>query len=473
MNRLRFFLPLIFSLLLSPIFAEGGHEIKVKIKEFGNQDIILAYYFNKSMYVRDTVKADAQGLAVFTGSEPLPGGLYLFYLPNGKFFDVLISEGQNMSISTDTLDLIGNMSISGSEEAGLFLEYQRFIGQQQAKVNSLREEMAANAENQEALDVLNAKFEDLNKEVAAYWENAVTLYPGTFYATFIKAMQEPVIPDFELPEGTQNPDSILQAKRYFYYRDHYFDNIDFQDARLLRTPFFAHKIDNYMERMIVQVPDTVAKTSIDIIEKSRGNEEMFRFLVQLMYNRTNESKIMGMDAAMVALADKYYLAGETPWADEKFLENLRTRVGEIRPTLLGSLARNLKMENEQGQVFSLHEINAAVTILAFYEPSCGHCKKEIPKLYKEVFEKYRNKGVQVFAVYTMADREEWTGFINEHELFDWINVYDPYHQTRFRNFYDIRSTPMIYILDREKKIVAKRLDVEQMPGFLDHLLNKQ
>jgi thiol-disulfide isomerase/thioredoxin len=131
------------------------------------------------------------------------------------------------------------------------------------------------------------------------------------------------------------------------------------------------------------------------------------------------------------------------------------------------------MESIEGQIYSLNELNAEITIVAFFEPSCGHCKKEIPKLYRQVFEPYRSKGVQVFAVYTLADREEWTNFINEHELYDWINVYDPYHQTHFRDYYDIKSTPTIFILDREKKIIAKKLDVDQMPGFLDYVLSNK
>ena len=449
-----------------------GRNIKVSLDGYNNQDMILGYYYNKKMYVSDTSRIE-NGTAIFKHEDPLPGGLYLFYLPDGKYFDVLINDEQHFTIETDTTSLIGQMKITGSKESELFLEYQRFIEQQQRKVTELREAIKANENDQTKVEQLSTELEATNKKVADYWDNAIEQYPGTFYAQFIRSMKEPVMPEFEMPEGVENEDSLRQIKRYQFYRDHYFDNIDFTDSRLLRTPLFVQKLETYFDRMLIQMPDTVVKASIDIVERSRGTEEMFRFLVQFTFNKANESKIMGMDAAMVALAEKYYLSGEADWASEEFLENLATRVRDIKPTLIGKKAHDMQMESNTGQIYRLHELSAEITILVFFEPSCGHCKTSIPKLYKEVFEPYRSKGVQVFAVYSMADQEEWQSFIDTHELYDWINVYDPYHQTRFRNFYDIRSTPMIYVLDRDKKIAAKRLDVEQLPGFIDHLLKQQ
>jgi peroxiredoxin len=473
--------PSLFLIIIIHLFAASslaapaepdGYNIRVTLNELNNQDLILGYYYNKKMYVTDTSRIES-GTAVFKGEEPLKGGLYLFYLPSGKYFDVLINDEQHFTIETDTANLIGEMVITGSKESRLFLQYQHFIEEQQKKVNEIRAAIKANESDQAKVEELSRQLEATNKSVADYWDTAMEQNPGTFYAQFIKGMKDPVMPPLDIPEHVQNVDSFSQVKRYEFYRDHYFDNIDFKDDRLLRTPFFVQKLDTYFDRLLIQIPDTVAHAAINIIEKSRGNEEMFRFLVQYTFNKANESKIMGMDAAMVALAEKYYLSGQADWASEEFLEKLSTRVRDIKPTLIGKKAHDMQMESLTGEIFRLHEVSAPVTIVVFYEPSCGHCKTALPQLYSEVFEIYKDKGVQVFAVYSMADKEEWQTFIDTHELYGWINVYDPYHQTRFRNHYDIRSTPMIYVLDKEKKIAAKRLDVEQLPGFIDHLLKQQ
>ena len=115
-----------------------------------------------------------------------------------------------------------------------------------------------------------------------------------------------------------------------------------------------------------------------------------------------------------------------------------------------------------------HDVKAKLTILVFWDPGCGHCKKVIPKLY-ELYGKYKSKGVEVYAVCTVQDTTEWKNYIKEHHL-DWINVHDKYNYTNFHHIYDIYSTPVIYLLDDIKKILAKRLGVEDLEGFMERAL---
>jgi alkyl hydroperoxide reductase subunit AhpC len=119
--------------------------------------------------------------------------------------------------------------------------------------------------------------------------------------------------------------------------------------------------------------------------------------------------------------------------------------------------------------YGLHDVKAKYTILTFWDPDCGHCKKEIPKLY-ESYEKLKSFGAEVYAVATMPVEEvnKWTDFINQNKL-NWINVADPYHRSNFRFEYDIQSTPQIYVLDQDKKILAKRIAAEQVEDFVHHL----
>lgn len=456
---------------INPVNAQEGYNIDVKIKGFENQDAILGYYSNKNMYVTDTVPFNDHGIAQFKGKKPLPGGVYLIYLPNGKYFDIMIDKDQSFSLETDTTNLIGNLVVEGALDPKLFTEYQQFIHVEQSKATPLQEQIKAENDPDKKAE-LQAQLAKIDKEVKNYWKESVIKYPNTFFSAFIKGLQDPEAPEFVVPDHIQNRDSALQMMNYLFYSRHYFDHIDFADQRFLRTPYFAQKLDIYFDRMLIQDPDTLSQAAIRLIERSKTNKEMFQFVTQYLFNKFNDNKIMGMENAMVALADKYYLNGKAEWASEEFLDKLKKHIQAIRPTLIGKTAHDLRMESITGEVFRLHEINAPITILVFYEPSCGHCKKDIPKLYKTVFEPYRSKGVQTFAVYSLNDKEEWQDFINEHELFNWINVYDPHHETNFRNYFDIRATPMIYILDKDKKIVGKRLDIDQIPGFIDYLLKK-
>ncbi len=78
--------------------------------------------------------------------------------------------------------------------------------------------------------------------------------------------------------------------------------------------------------------------------------------------------------------------------------------------------------------------------------------------------------MEVLAVYTQQDKEEWENYINE-TGYDWINAWDPDQQTYFRYYYDVYTTPTLYVLDRNKTIVAKRIDMESLEQMMDQLLN--
>jgi hypothetical protein len=105
-----------------------------------------------------------------------------------------------------------------------------------------------------------------------------------------------------------------------------------------------------------------------------------------------------------------------------------------------------------------------------YEPGCSHCKEFVPKFHDQIYLKYKNKGLKVFAIYSMNKKDEWTDFLIQHKLFDWINVWDVQQTSRFKVLYDARKTPGVYVLDKNKNIIAKSMTVEQLDGLLNQEL---
>jgi thiol-disulfide isomerase/thioredoxin len=459
---------IIFILGLTLNINAQGYKIEVNVKGLKDTSLILGHYFNKKMYVSDTAIVNHEGQAIFEGQKALNGGIYLVYMPDKSYFDLMITDDQTFTVTTAGPNYIPSMSIKGATESQKFLDYQKYLFDKQTVAQSYQKELEMHKNNADSTKLIQEKQKNLNAEVQSYWNKTIAENPGTFLATFLHALQEIEIPEINIQEGTPQRDSIIQSKKYYYYKNHYFDNINLTDDRLLRTPFLAEKIDTYFTKTIIQIPDTISAESIKLIEKCRPNAEMFKYMVQYLFNMATESKQMGMDAVVVALGEKYYLSGDATWADAEFLKNLKERVDKIKPNLIGVTAHDMTLQSPTGEFYRLSEINAPFTILVFWEPSCGHCQKEIPKLHKEVWEKYSNTGIKIVAVYTQVDQTEWTKFIEEHQLGDWINVYDPYQHSRFRDYYDIYSTPVIYILDKDKKIIAKRIGTENIPGFLDH-----
>ncbi len=455
--------------------SKGIVDFDIKVENYAQKPVVLGYYFNSKMLVKDTVLTDNKCVAHFQRDSLYDEGLYIVHFPeNGAVFDMLMPAEQKFTLQCDTMPRAADrVTVKGNTALENFYAYQRYITGRQEEYANLTKEFRATGNDEKAKADIRKRFQEIDSLVKVHNEEVIAQNKDNFLSVFLKAIQDVEVPQFQYPSTyTQAQlDSARQVKGYYYYRAHFYDNFDMTDDRLLRTPFFSAKIDKYFKESVPQIPDTVAAEAFRLIEMCRPNKEMFRFFVSTMYNMTNQSKIMGMDAALVKIADRYYLSGEADWADPKFLEELRENVNGIRYTLVGLKAPDLRMPSITGEWFRLSEIDATYTILVFWEPSCGHCKKEVPKIKKELYDKYAQYGLKVFAVYCQIEVDPWKEFIEEHQLEEFINVYDPYGRSGFRQYYHIKSTPTIFVLDKDKTIVAKKLGVEQIDDFLAHELN--
>jgi peroxiredoxin len=175
---------------------------------------------------------------------------------------------------------------------------------------------------------------------------------------------------------------------------------------------------------------------------------------------------MGMDAVFVDLSESYYLSGDAYWADSALTAKISDRVARLKPNLLGNHAPSMVLVDTLMRPTSLYSLNADYFVLYFYDPDCGHCKKKTPVL-KELYDtKLKDMGVKVVAANIKKDVEKWKKYVKEQNL-NWINLADPNVRSNFRYEYNLETTPIIYVLDAQKKIIAKKLDVDQIEDFIN------
>jgi thiol-disulfide isomerase/thioredoxin len=259
---------------------------------------------------------------------------------------------------------------------------------------------------------------------------------------------------------------VKWIRNYIYNKDHYFDNIDLTDERLLRTPILYSKLDAFFTNVLIQAPDSINREIDKLIKKCSPDYKVFQFVSVYLFNHFRESEIMGHDAVMVKLADDIYLSGKADWVTKEFKDDLRKQIDLIRPNLIGKKAENIVMDSYKGIFVSLYDVEKDFTILYFWEPDCGHCKEATPKL-KVYYDKPKDYSLEVFAVCTTSDKAKWTRYIEDNKLI-WINGWDPKRSSHFDYYYNVQSTPTVYILDKNKKIIAKKLSVEEIGSFIDN-----
>ena len=455
----------IFSSTLAFAGNTDGYTIKIKVKGLKEgSTCTLANYYGEKQYIKDSAKVDSKGQVTFTGKEKFPQGIYLFVPSNRKYFDFIMDEKQNFSLETDTIDYVKDMVVKGSDENKYFYDYQKFMSLKQKQIEPIREQYRLSKSNADSAKLLQKQMTAIDDDVKNYKLNFIKNNPKTFIAKLFKAMEEPEIPEAPiLPNGKK--DSTFAFR---YYKAHYFDNMDFTDDRMLRTPIFHAHIKQYMDRLTAQIPDSINLEADYLIEKARPNPEMFKYMVWWITLTYESSKIMGMDAVFVHMVEKYYLTKQATWLDSTQYVKISERAAVLKPLLIGKYAPSINMVDTSGNRVSLYDVKAKYTVVIFWDHGCGHCKKEVPKLSDIYKTKLKQKGVEVYAIETENKPDEWKKFIREHQL-EWINVNEPddYNRAVTKKFYDIYSTPVIYLLDENKIIRGKRIEAEQLIDIID------
>jgi thiol-disulfide isomerase/thioredoxin len=465
-----------------------GYEIKVKINNLHDTTLLLGHHFATNLLPDDTIRVDKSGTGIFKGKEKLKEGMYFLYLPSRVIFDFLIGADQVFSMQTDTLDLLKYAVTNGSIDNEVFFNYQRFLMDKRKMQRDLQAKMQNLKDTSEAAKI-RKQLLAIDKEVMAEVNRIIEKNSGTFAATFVKATKEVEVPDFPRDAKGAVLDSMF---KYNYYRSHYFDNLDYTDVRLLRTPLYDEKFKFYFEKILPQIPDSLIADLDPLIEGSRKDPDLFRYVLVTFFNYYAQSQLMGHDAVFIHLAEKYYLP-EATWAGADFLKKLKDQIDKRKPLLIGQTAPDFQLVNVPfehflmakedtaaasdvyvGSFFNVNQVKAKYTILMFWEADCGHCQKSMPVLY-DVYKRVKDKGVQVIAVHMLGGVEgkrKWVKFVNDHEFYGWINAWNPYDY-KYKELYDIKSTPILYLLDENKKIVAKLIPPEAVEEIINALIRDE
>jgi peroxiredoxin len=477
-------------------FAGFSQKINFSAEGVKDTSIYMARYLGAKLFYADTTEIKA-GKFSFDGSKH-PAGLYAIIMPNGKYFEFIIdNEDVNMQVK-DPNDLIGSMVVNKSVNNKVFYKYINFMQESKKEGTQLNEEYKKTAEDSPEREKVAAKMKDLNKRVSDYQKKLVAENGNLFVALMVKMSI-----DIELPEPPRNDEGVITDSNFVYhhYVNHYWDNFDLKDPRTVRAPIFHNKLDKFFSaRVMIQSPDSIAYHAKKLIDKTDQEDQtnlVFQYIVHHVTNKYETSKIMGMDKVFCFMAQNYYCPpnNKAYWVTEENTTVICERAEKVCRTSPGSYAPMIILpDTTEENWINSHEIEAEYTVLFFWDPNCGHCKKVTPKLQTLYAEKFKDRNVEVYAIAkaTGDDFEKWKTFIQKNEL-TFVNVgltksvYDiamDEDQTELHNLlrtktnlqslnysdtYDVYSTPRIYIIDQNKIIRYKQISIGQLEEIIDKL----
>ena len=456
-------------------FAKDGYRIQIKFKDVKDSTFYLAHYFAKplpTIYKTDSAKLDHTGSATVSSTQKITGGMYMIMLADRKtYFEMLLNNGDDISITINsTKDLPnGGLSFKNSPENTEFLKYEDFVKSMGEKHQQLQGDLAK-AKNSVDSAAIKDKMTESMKSLITFRNDLVKNNPNMLLAKIFKALDLPKVPEGQhlLPNG-----KVDSNFAYNYYKAHYWENFDLKDGRLINAPMYDARLEEYFQRLVVPSPDSVIKEADWILAQTHGTGDLFNYTLSWLANFGQESKVMGMDKVYVHIVENYYMKGDATWLTNDLLEKHIKRAGEISPNLLGNKGYDMTLKDTSGKEVTVSNIKAKYKLLVFWEPTCGHCMKEVPELdsvYRA--ENLKAKGLKIIGVCTEINEKVWKEFINKNKLGDWVHLYDPEHKSNHKAKYDVYSTPTIYLLDEKGIIRGKRLDHTNIATLID-ILDKQ
>jgi len=429
---------LAFVTFFSDFAGAQGYKIKVKVADLPTQEHLIGYYFADNQFVLDTVFSDEKGLAIFEGEEKLDGGMYFWVLPNKMHIDLIISEDQEFSVELDTTELYKNIKITGSTENTLFYNYQNFLQQQNEKYAILAQQKEAVGDNSDSAVIIQTEIENIQKIAENYWQKLATENKGTFFATMLTAMNGDVDKHFNF--------------------GYFFNYIDFSDARLLRSPVIHKAVRIVLARNLNQEKDAnFIMTELDsLFARAKANKEVYQYVVGYTLSFFNSFQRLGMNYVFAHIADNYILNGNSDWFDEATLASISERNEIMKASFVGQKAHDLQMENVEGEVKTLYDIETDYTLLFFWSTGCGHCEAATEHITKFMKESNYASKFSVYAVYAKEDKKDWEEFIKKYETQSWTNVWDLEDKNMYHAYYYIVSTPILFLLNKNKEIMTIR-----------------
>ena len=444
-------------------FAQSGYKIRFKVDGWKDTTAYLGYYYGESTFVKDTAKVNHTGEFVFDGKQTLPQGVYFLVLNKTRIFELVVGKNQNFAMQTNSADYVKNMIVTGDVDNKLFFENMVFNMERHQEAEPFIKIIQDSSLSEDQKKEAREGFTKINEKVMSYQDKVIQEHPTTLTARIFKANKAIKIPD-PPKKADGSIDSTFQLK---WYREHFFDNFDLADDALIRMPrpIYQEKITEYLDKLYAPQADTLKKALSRVVAKAKKNQETYKYAVWVAVLKFQNPEIMGLDEVFVHLNDNYFANGEMDfWANAQMKKNLKDHADRLRKSLIGQKGANLIMQDLQHKPRELYNIKNKYTVLYIFDPDCGSCKKETPKLVE--FYNKKKFDVEVYAVSADTSMVKMRDYIKEMNM-KWITVNGPRtYVGPYQDLYDASTTPTLYVLDNQKKIIGKKIPAEKLEEFL-------
>ena len=447
-------------LLAGMAFGQTFH-IRGTVPGMSNTDVYLLEDFAGSQRMVDTAKTDMSGTFDFTMKPGMPVGMYRIMTPMGQMFNVIYHH-ENIDFVASGMNAGDVIQVKQSIENLIYYKYLHVKSDNELRINVLRPVLDYYPQNDTFYQVIRRQVEKLQDQVVSVTHNLIENNPGTLAAHFI-AMDEPVKLDLNIPSSQQDN----ELKKI------YFKHVDFNDTLLLRTHLFTAKLVGYLSLYQTQNMDKKAMEKafvapVDtILNKARVNEKMYLFCLHYL---VKGFKDFGFENLLQHIARNQHLDDFPGNSPQK--QALQKELKLILDLAIGKTAPDFTAKTLRGKKIQLSKVEAGNTLLVFWASWCPHCTASLPKL-KKYYDPAHPEKLQIIAI-SVDDSKKPVEKEIKKEGYSWINIAEQKGwESPIAEKYGVSSTPSYFLLDKDKKIIAKPSGMSELGKLLQDIEKSQ
>ena len=444
------------------VSKDPGCFVEFQSDSYKNKSFYLASHFGKYQTLLDSVNADSDGKLIFKNKKKYVSGIYML-LNNSKEieFEFLMDDVQQFKIEPNIVTP-SKTKIYNSQQNIDFRDFTIFLESKRSQLELLQESIKTTENPKDKFEFQN-KIKSVENEIENYKQNYRLSHSNTLALLF--KLTQPIDDFSSLAKNqklTTKKDSIL------YLKNNYFEGIDFKDSRLLRNPFLEQKLSNYFDVFVPNTVNSITEEIIKLLDDAISTEsETFKYMSLRFMDLYITPKQMGFDRIFLNLYDTYFKNQTYEWLPLAQKELFDSKARLLENNQIGSKAKELFMNSIDNKRRYLYDLSAEYIVLVFWDPTCGHCQTEIPRINRLHKNEWKNFNHLIYAVNINTEvKTEWEKFISTHHLNSWHHVSPTsvvsgnYSQedVDYQTLYNIEQTPVFYLLDRDKTIIGKDID---------------
>ncbi|MCF6366636.1 MAG: TlpA family protein disulfide reductase [Bacteroidales bacterium] len=163
--------------------------------------------------------------------------------------------------------------------------------------------------------------------------------------------------------------------------------------------------------------------------------------------------------------------GLKAYSGNSMVSDFIKQTNNIKNLSVGGEAPEIELKNPDGKNVKLSSTRGNYVLIDFWASWCRPCRAENPNNVR-LYEKYHDKGFEIYAVSLDKDRASWLKAIKDDNL-TWIHVSDlKFWQSKGAKTYNVRGIPHTVLLDKKGKILATGLRGKALEDKLKELFGE-